>query len=98
MKSKDVIYIADIDQDIDDIIAADYLHSSGRLMGVVLDPLPISDLGKQRVEKLKEMGIEIFEEVPECNYVFVGGAFTKLAKYLESHFAVTVVANGGSVS
>lgn len=43
---KKVIYIAEIDADVDDIIAAEYLFNKGCLMGIVLDPLPKSEIGK----------------------------------------------------
>lgn len=93
-----VVYIADIDQDIDDIIAADYLHGKGVLDCVVIDPQPKSDLGKQRVKQMQQMGITVKADIPkDTKVVFNGGAFTKLAKYLQDNTLELLVANGGFV-
>lgn len=92
-----VIYIADIDQDIDDIIAADFLNQRDVLEGIVLDPEPKSEIGLKRVEEIKKMGVQIFKDIPKCDYIFNGGAFTKLAKYLRSNTVKIIVANGGFV-
>ena len=97
MKDNSIIYIADIDQDIDDIIAAEYLHIRNVLMGVVLDPLPKSVEGWSRVERLEKMGVKVFKEIPLCNAIFIGGAFTKVAEYLEVNNVHSIVANGGFV-
>jgi hypothetical protein len=37
---KDIVYIAELDGDIDDIVAAHYLHNENRLQCVVCDPYP----------------------------------------------------------
>lgn len=94
---KKVIYIAEIDADVDDIIAAEYLFNKGCLMGIVLDPLPKSEIGKQRVEELKKKGIKFYDSIPKCDYIFNGGAFTKLSNYLRYNYAKIIVANGGFV-
>ncbi len=93
-----ITYICDIDQDIDDIIAVEYLLLSGKLKDLVLDPLPITQEGQSRLSKLIKNGIKINNEIqPNSNYIFVGGAFTKLAKYLKHHKVNLIVANGGFV-
>ena len=46
-----IIYIADIEQDIDDKIAIEYLHRMSVLKGVVLD----NPSDSPRIDELKEM-------------------------------------------
>lgn len=36
--NKEVVYIAELDADVDDVVAAYYLHNKGVLKCVVLDP------------------------------------------------------------
>ena len=38
---KKVIYVAELDADVDDVIAAEYLHRKGALGMVVCDPEPV---------------------------------------------------------
>lgn len=93
-----IVYIADIDQDIDDIIAAEYLFLKNKLDCIVLDPLPNSQQGKDRVNTLKNMGIKVLNNIPiNSKYIFVGGAFTKLATYIKTNDVDLIVANGGYV-
>lgn len=94
---KKIIYVAEIDADVDDIVAVEYLANKNVLEGIVLDPVPTSTVGLERIEQIKKMGIKVFDEIPKCDYIFVGGAFTKLANYLRRNRAVTIVANGGFV-
>lgn len=58
-----ITYICDIDQDIDDIIAVEYLLLSGKLKDLVLDPLPITQEGQSRLSKLIKNGIKINNEM-----------------------------------
>ena len=37
---REVVYIAELDADVDDVIAAEYLHNKGVLKEVVCDPMP----------------------------------------------------------
>lgn len=94
-----IVYLCDIDQDIDDLIAVEYLYQLGFLDSVVLDPYPISADGLARLDYLKnDLKIEICEEIKSnSEYIFVGGAFTKLAKYLKINKVKLIVANGGFV-
>lgn len=95
---KKITYLCDIDQDVDDIIAVEYLHSLGYLKDVVLDPFPVTVEGLSRVETLKQLGVIILDKINEdSNYIFVGGAFTKLAQYLKENKVDLIVANGGFV-
>ena len=93
-----VIYLAELDGDVDDIIAVEYLYNNNVLKSVVLDPKPSDKIGKEREENLKKLGIEISYNLPEdANVVFCGGALTALSKYLENHKISTLVLNGGFV-
>lgn len=88
-----IYYIADISQDIDDLIAIDFLHKKGVLNGVVLD-------GKsndyKREQTLLNMNINILEDIPQtANIVFCGGALTKVASYLRSNSLNLLFLNGG---
>lgn len=68
-----IIYIAELDADVDDVIAAEYLHSKGVLEEVVCDPSPVTSQGKERKEQLKRIGIKTSDKIPlNAEYVFVG--------------------------
>ena len=94
-----VVYVAELDQDIDDIIAAEYLYRLGVLNGVVLDPPPKEEIGVKRLNILKSKGIPVSETIPEgTEYIFIGGALTAVAKYIRNHTGVkALVMNGGYV-
>lgn len=95
---KEVVYIADLDQDIDDIVAAEYLNNKDVLKCVVLDPLPKTQQGKERVQTLKNLGIDVLNKMPPvAKYVFVGGALTEVARYITTHHIDCLVMNGGFV-
>ena len=95
---KEVVYIAELDADVDDVIAAEYLYQKGVLKEVVCDPLPRTPEGKGRKEQLKELGIKVSNKMPPiARYVFVGGALTELARYLINHKIECLVMNGGFV-
>lgn len=95
---KEVIYIAELDADIDDVIAAEYLHRKGVLKTVVCDPLPKTVQGKQRKQELEKLGITVTKKMPPAaDYVFVGGALTEVARYLINHRIKYLVMNGGFV-
>lgn len=95
---KEVIYIAELDADVDDVIAAEYLHKKGVLKEVVCDPVPSTEQGKKRKAELEKLGIKISNKMPPvAKYVFVGGALTELSKYLINHKIDCLVMNGGFV-
>lgn len=74
-----IVYVCDIEQDIDDKIAVEYLHNSGLLKCVVLD----RPTNSPRVDELKEMGVVFEEDIPEdTDTIFCGGALTRIAEYL----------------
>ena len=93
-----VIYLAELDGDVDDVVAVEYLYHNNALKSVVLDPKPSDKIGIKREENIKKLGIEISYTIPEdTNIVFCGGALTALSKYLENHKISTLVMNGGFV-
>lgn len=95
---REVVYIAELDADVDDVIAAEYLHNKGVLKEVVCDPLPSTWHGKDRKEQLEKLGIKVSNKMsPIARYVFVGGALTELARYLINHKIDCLVMNGGFV-
>ncbi len=88
-----IVFVADIAEDIDDVVAIEYLHLQGVLKCVVLD-------GKSRDEarekSLKDMGVIFEEQIPAgTNVVFCGGALTLVDKYIKNHTLSLLVANGG---
>lgn len=95
--NKNIVCICEVSQDIDDMIALDFLRQSGRLKGVVLDPPPKTEEDYKRVNKIKNLGIKIFNSIPECEAIFIGGAFTSTASYLLTHKVNYIIANGGFV-
>ena len=94
-----IVYVADLDQDIDDIIAIEYLYSQGVLDYIVLDPNPIENQGKRRMNILKSMGIKIKYNIqPNTKVVFSGGGLSKVAKYIRNNNSLDLlVMNGGFV-
>ena len=95
---KEIVYIAELDADVDDVIAAEYLHKKGVLKAVVCDPSPITSEGIERMKQLEKLGIEVADKIPDkVKYIFVGGALTKLSEYLVFHRIECLVMNGGFV-
>ena len=88
---RDIVCVCEVAQDIDDLIALDFLKRSNRLKGVVLDPPPKTREDWIRVKKIKSLGIEIYKSI------FVGGAFTSVARYLSMNKVEYIIANGGFV-
>jgi len=96
MSEKDtIVYIADIDQDIDDLIAIEYLYLHGYLDCVVLDG---TGNNNKKIDILLEMGIKFEDEIPlDTDIVFCGGAFTKVKEFVTYNKLRLLVANGGYV-
>lgn len=95
---KEIVYVAELDADVDDVIAAEYLHKKGVLKCVVLDPLPKTQLGKDRMKMLEKLGITVSAKMPSiAKYVFIGGALTEIARYTTTHHIDCLVMNGGFV-
>lgn len=94
----EVVYIAELDADVDDVIAAEYLYQKNVLKEVVCDPFPKTEQGKNRKSQLEQLGIKVSNKMPSvAKYVFVGGALTELARYLINHKIECLVMNGGFV-
>jgi hypothetical protein len=64
MLEKEIIYIADLDQDVDDVVAAHYLHNEGVLKCVVCDPYPKSEDGLKRKDILESLGVQVLKKMP----------------------------------
>lgn len=95
---KEVVYIAELDADVDDVIASEYLYKKGVLQEVVCDPLPNTEQGKRRKQQLEKLGITISRKIPSnAKYLFVGGALTEVARYIRTHKIEYLVMNGGYV-
>lgn len=93
-----IIYIAELDQDVDDYIAAIYLKQKEVLAGIVCDPAPVEKDGIERLNNLKELGIRFYEKIPEdTKYVVVGGALTIVADYLSHNTLDYLFIQGGFV-
>ena len=98
MYEKDIIYIADLDQDIDDIVAAHYLFKKNVLRYVVCDPYPQTKEGLDRKDYLETLGISVVYTMPPfAKTVFVGGALTLVAQYIKIRPINLLVMNGGFV-
>lgn len=95
---KEIVYIADLDQDVDDVVAAHYLHNEGVLKCVVCDPYPMTEDGLKRKDILESLGVQVLKKMPPvAKYVFVGGALTLVADYIKMHHIDWLVMNGGFV-
>ena len=96
---KKIVYMAELDADVDDIIAVEYLHQKGVLQEVVCDPQPKTDIGRKRKLALEEKGIKVSKKMPpNAKDIFVGGALTEVARYALTHKIDTLVMmNGGFV-
>lgn len=57
--NNEIVYVAELDQDVDDVIAAHYLHMQHALRCVVLDPYPTSEIGLERLKSLEALKIPI---------------------------------------
>lgn len=100
MEDKKIIYVAELDADVDDVIAVEYLHGLGLLDYVVLDPYPTEEVGLKRLEMIKSMVIEVKEHFCEerCFNVFCGGRLTEIANYLRNGGTIkNLVLQGGFV-
>lgn len=93
-----ILYIAELDQDADDYIAAIYLKQKNILAGIICDPVPIEKDGIERLNHLKEMGVNVYDKIPEnTKYIVVGGALTIVAEYLRNNTIDYLFIQGGVV-
>lgn len=99
MEKGKIIYIAELDADVDDVIAVEYLHGLGLLDYVVLDPVPVEDIGKQRLKMVEAMGISTSKQlIGDCENVFCGGQLTEIARHIKSGGTIkNLVLQGGFV-
>lgn len=93
-----IVYIADLDQDIDDFIAVEYLYEKQALDYVIPDPFPKEKAGKERLSKLKEKGIDVSRWIKSnTSIIFCGSALSTVAAYVQNHRLDLLVMNGGYV-
>lgn len=88
-----IVFVADIADDIDDLIAIEYLVVNGYLKCLVLD-------GKSRDTNreiaLNLLNVNIVDEIPiGTKIIFCGGALTKVANFILNNEIDLLVANGG---
>ena len=92
-----ITYIAELDQDVDDVVALEYLHKLGRLKDVVLDPYPVEPEGIARMNEIKKY-VKVYDKIPkDTKIVFVGGALKQVAEYVKNNKLDWLVMNGGFV-
>jgi len=90
---KEIIYVADIGNDIDDVIAIEYLLNIGLLKSVVLDG---KSRDYERESELEKNGVIFETEIPkESKILFCGGALTKINEFIKYNKIDLLVANGG---
>jgi hypothetical protein len=99
MRNDKIVYIADLDQDVDDVVAVEYLHNLNLLDYVVLDPAPIEEIGHQRLAMLHTVGVQVKEHLESRNAnVFCGGQLTEIAKCVMAGGTIdNLVLQGGFV-
>ena len=91
--NNNIVFVAEIGADIDDMIAVEYLYRIGALKCMVLDG---TNKDIERINKLIKLGVHVLNEIPEdTKIIFCGGSFTKIAKFVETHTLDLLFANGG---
>ncbi len=86
-----ITYVADIGDDIDDIIAIEHLNKTGRLGSVVLDGF---SRDPEREKYIESLGVKIESEIT-TPIIFCGGAFTKIADYHKAGGQINLVVLNG---
>lgn len=94
-----VVYVADIGDDVDDMVAILELKHRDAIQCVVRDSDDTDAVIEARIKRLHENGIDVVDAMPPgTDIVFAGGALTKVADYLRAGGALAyLVANGGFV-
>ena len=93
---KKICYIADIGDDIDDLIAIEYLKNKKADFYVAIDRKSNED--PKRVQLVRDWGVQIENKImPGTEVIFIGGAFTKVRDYLKTNKVSLIVANGGFI-
>lgn len=92
-----IAYVADIGQDVDDLVAIYALRRLGILSYVVARPEPGDETGRERLRRLEGDGVRIVRSLPgDSDVVFVGGALTAVAEFLSGGGRIgSLVMNGG---
>jgi len=90
---KNIVFVADIADDIDDLIAIEYLAVNGYLKCLVLDG---KSNDESREKYLSDLGVTVTSEIPtDTKIIFCGGALTKIADFVKTNEIDLLVANGG---
>jgi hypothetical protein len=99
MRNDKIVYVAELDADVDDVVAVHYLHGLDLLDYVVLDPVPVEEIGKRRLRMLNAMGVEVREHLePNNTNVFCGGQLTEIARCIKAGGTINnLVLQGGFV-
>lgn len=93
LMKKEIVFVADITNDIDDVIAIEYLVSTNMLRCVVLDG---KSRDAMREKALEAIGVVFEKEIPyDAKIIFCGGAFTKISDFVKTNMINLLVANGG---
>ena len=96
-----IVYIADLSQDIDDLIAIEYLNSFGLLSHVVYDAEDNSFENISRIEALRKLNIPLVSTIPpSAKVIFCGGKLKpveQLFTWFPNTSIDTLVMNGGFV-
>lgn len=92
-----IVYIADLDQDVDDLMAALYLRKSCLLDYVVCAPEPVNEEGLKRKKRLEFENVQFCSEIkPGADIVFSGGGLRPVLEYIENGNRLDLlVMNGG---
>lgn len=84
LNSRKIAYVADLAQDIDDMIAIEYLNSFGLLGCVIYDASSIDREYYRRLGLIEELHIPLIPVIPaDAEVIFCGGSLAPIAKYLE---------------
>ena len=89
----EIVFVADIADDVDDAVAIEYLQRLGVLKCTVLDG---KSNDAEREKRLTDLGVVITDAIPsDTKIIFCGGALTKVAEYVKTNKLDVLVANGG---
>lgn len=92
LKNK-IVFVADIADDVDDVIAVEYLARNGFLRCMVLDG---KSNDPDREKRLTDLGVITRTDIPEdTKIIFCGGALTKIAEFVKVNKLDILVMNGG---
>lgn len=88
-----IVYVCDIAEDVDDIIAIEWLYRNDHLKYVVLDG---KSTDEKRFNYLLNLGVRFESEILENEkFIFCGGSYTKIAEYVKNNKIEYLIGNGG---